>query len=305
MTKIIFALLFLAILGTAAFVYFTTFAPGTVVLTGTVRYSERVALPPGSVLTVELRSVPVGDVPPAIISQYQYTTNGENVPLPYTLTYNSGDLERNTEYGLFAQLHVDGELRFITTSSYPIAVGRDEASGIDVLLTATSTSATTTEDESPVPGGTFDGKKAPSPSPLAGTSWIWKETVHGDSVITPGGDEFVLTFTETGVRSTTDCNSMSGSYVFADSNITFSPFAMTEMYCEGSLEAPYANDLAKAISFTLEGSALTIVVGAESEMRFVRTQSVSDVEGVADPDMPVSSETEAALELDVTTNTSQ
>ena len=57
---------------------------------------------------------------------------------------------------------------------------------------------------------------------------------------------FVLSLDEDGLAaSTTDCNQMSGGYVKDEEVLSFKPFAMTKMYCEGSQEGVYAQQLAQ------------------------------------------------------------
>ncbi len=291
MLKLILGLSTIAIVIVAALFYMVSKPPQTEVLSGTVRYNERMALPPGSMLKVELRDVTNGDAP-TTVSSYEHVTAGENVPLPFSLTYDTNALSEGKQYALFADILIEGQIRFANEASYPITSDR-EFDGVDVLLAFREN---TDEGALPLEG---EGKKAPSPSPLAGTAWIWKETAHDGKRTVPEGDDFVISFTETEVQSSTDCNSLGGTYIVADSNITFSPLAMTEMYCEGSLDTVYANDLSKALQFNVEGTALTINIGSASQMRFMKTtypvaQPPSDVS----PDTPVSSDEVETVEID-------
>jgi heat shock protein HslJ len=84
-----------------------------------------------------------------------------------------------------------------------------------------------------------------------GYVWIWKETHNWqgpDSLIDgkivpskPGA--FTITFNKDGtVSGTTDCNSFSGTYILDEKilgRVTFGPFALTKMFCEGSQEIEY------------------------------------------------------------------
>ena len=100
---------------------------------------------------------------------------------------------------------------------------------------------------------------APAMSPLFGTSWSWKETIllSGEHVQAPAGDRFVLSFGEDGhVKSSTDCNTMSGSYVVNGEVLSFGPMMSTMMFCEGSKEGVYGEALALTNSYTIKGSEL-------------------------------------------------
>ncbi len=139
------------------------------------------------------------------------------------------------------------------------------------------------------------GKIAPPPNVLSGTTWVWRETDYGESSVAAPNDDFVLSFTETEIKSATDCNSLSGTYVSTDIALTLSPLAMTEMYCEGSLDTAYANDLAKALGYVISGSALTIQTEGGTELRFQRTEGEAQeptTPSTEDPDTPVSSSDE-------------
>lgn len=75
---------------------------------------------------------------------------------------------------------------------------------------------------------------------LAANEWVWEKTVmNDDTVIEPNQPgAFSLTFTADGrVSGTTDCNGFNAPYeLAADRQISFGPAAMTLMFCEGSQE---------------------------------------------------------------------
>lgn len=107
----------------------------------------------------------------------------------------------------------------------------------------------------------FYGYKSMS-APLLNTQWSWEysDTPEG-KVSAPDGDAFVITLGEDGrVTSTTDCNSMSGSFASDGEILSFGPFAMTKMYCEGSLEGEYARQLSLVASHVIEGRELKLVL---------------------------------------------
>ncbi len=96
---------------------------------------------------------------------------------------------------------------------------------------------------------------------LLSNSWVWRQTDYGnEETIVPPTEDFVLSFdlSEGLVMSTTDCNSLSGSFVINNETISFSPFASTLMYCENSLETEYQQTLSSASSYSIEENRLTI-----------------------------------------------
>jgi heat shock protein HslJ len=98
--------------------------------------------------------------------------------------------------------------------------------------------------------------------------WVWKETTMSDgSVITPNQPEaFTLTFnTDYSVNGTTDCNGFGGDYLLQDGVLTFGPFAMTKMYCEGSQEIDFQQMLQGPLTFMVtEAQELVIMLPYDS-----------------------------------------
>ncbi len=102
-----------------------------------------------------------------------------------------------------------------------------------------------------------------APTGLTGGGWTWVRTELADGDVTeaPAGGQFVLSLDEDGrVASATDCNSMAGSYVMDGDMLTFGPFAMTKMYCEGSMEGVYAEQLSRTASYAVEEGNLSLLL---------------------------------------------
>ncbi len=97
-------------------------------------------------------------------------------------------------------------------------------------------------------------------SPILNNAWIWQQTLLKDgSVVTPKSDSFVLSFLPTEeYTSTTDCNTLSGTFLVDREVLSLSPAIATKMYCEGSLESEYVNDLMLTNSFTIENGMLRL-----------------------------------------------
>lgn len=97
--------------------------------------------------------------------------------------------------------------------------------------------------------------------PLEGTAWSWQytELQGGEMVEAPAGDHFVLTFEGEGqLGSTTDCNSMGGSYVLDGEVLSIGELMMTKMYCEGSMEGTYSEHLGLVNSYVITGDTLRL-----------------------------------------------
>ena len=105
---------------------------------------------------------------------------------------------------------------------------------------------------------------APSFDPevsLEATGWSWQYTdlLNGERVEAPVGDRFILTFDGDGnLGSTTDCNSMGGSYVIDGEVLSIGELVMTKMYCEGSVEGVYAEQLRLVNSYVIVDDTLKL-----------------------------------------------
>ena len=86
---------------------------------GTVFYRERMALPPGAVLTVQLVDVSKADAPADVIVKDTKVLTTQ-VPIPFSLSYDRKKIIENHTYVVQARIEVDGKLRFINTTSTPV-----------------------------------------------------------------------------------------------------------------------------------------------------------------------------------------
>lgn len=103
-------------------------------LTGDVTYLQRVALPAGAVVTVTLDDVSLADAPAERVATVTIVTQGENVPLPFSLNYDPSTIKADHAYALSAQIHVDGRLAWATATAQPVLTNGNPAA--DVHLTA-------------------------------------------------------------------------------------------------------------------------------------------------------------------------
>jgi len=94
------------------------------------------------------------------------------------------------------------------------------------------------------------------------SDWIWNSSIDAsDKTMTPKDpNRFVLTLGADGrLSSTTDCNSIAGSFVINEEVISVGPLMSTLMACEGeTLESLYASQLALASSYTITDNVLTL-----------------------------------------------
>lgn len=108
MKKIIYIVLAIIIIIAAVFFYKksqnTENKSLTNTVSGEVYYLERIALAPGSKLIISLQDVSLMDAPAKVIGTYTITTDGQNVPIPFTINYNSKDIVANHSYSVSAKI---------------------------------------------------------------------------------------------------------------------------------------------------------------------------------------------------------
>jgi heat shock protein HslJ len=109
-------------------------------------------------------------------------------------------------------------------------------------------SGNSSENETPRVGENLEGEADPSRMTLDMTTWVWISALYNDGrEVKPNKEKaFTLTLLKDGrFSATTDCNSMSGTYVANKTNgtITFGPITSTLMFCADSQETEFSNIL--------------------------------------------------------------
>jgi heat shock protein HslJ len=109
---------------------------------------------------------------------------------------------------------------------------------------------------------------ADSASQLTSKKWTWINTKMNDGAVTtpskPGA--FAATFQTDGrVVANTDCNTGNGGYTLgADNSLTIGPMASTMMFCEGSNEGEYFQQLGNVGSYKIDNGQLWLMLKYDS-----------------------------------------
>ena len=88
-------------------------------VTGSVFYRERIMLAPPGVVTVTLADTSLMDAPAKVIAT-QVIPNVTAPPINFVLSYDPAQIIANHTYSVSARIEVDGKLRFITDTHYPV-----------------------------------------------------------------------------------------------------------------------------------------------------------------------------------------
>ena len=255
-------------------------------LTGRVVYRERVSLPPGSSVLVQLLDVTDEGLEPLLIAEQTIITRGENVPIEFAVPYNQSQIMSDRRYALEASILADGGLYFLTPELTPVLTANNPSESVDLLLT---------RDGVPTIVGA-DGEVAPVSLP--GTVWQWVRTENDPfapqtPLTAPVGKPFILNVREGGTfNSTTDCNRIAGGYVINGQSLSFGSIQMTEMACPDSLDATYAAALGRVESFTLSETELRLNLQNNSGVMIFAKEILSDSE-ITTPEAPATTTSES------------
>jgi uncharacterized lipoprotein YbaY len=80
-----------------------TAGPALRVVSGTVSFRERVALPPGAVVTVRVADISLADAPAVILAQNAIEVTGQ-VPVPFELAVDATDVDERADIAVWARL---------------------------------------------------------------------------------------------------------------------------------------------------------------------------------------------------------
>ncbi|PTO81466.1 YbaY family lipoprotein [Vibrio splendidus] len=109
-------------------------AENTQVISGTVSYRERIALPENAVVTVTLEDISLADAPSTVIATQEFTTDGKQVPFAFELSYDNNKIKANHRYNMRATIHLDGKLRFTTDTIKSVITDVENTQQADLRL---------------------------------------------------------------------------------------------------------------------------------------------------------------------------
>lgn len=106
------------------------------VVTGTVTYLQRMALPPTAEILLQLVDVSVADMPATAIAEQKISTGGKRVPIPFELKFDPAKIDAKHRYAVSARISVDGRLRFASEQAYPVLTQGGPSTGVEIVLKA-------------------------------------------------------------------------------------------------------------------------------------------------------------------------
>jgi putative lipoprotein len=108
------------------------------VITGTVTYRNRGALPPSAVLEVALQDVSLADVPAKVISAQTIEVGGKQQLFAYELKYDPAQIDPKNTYSVSARITVGNELLFTSDTMNPVLTRGAPLTGVEIIVMAMS-----------------------------------------------------------------------------------------------------------------------------------------------------------------------
>jgi putative lipoprotein len=175
---------------------------------GSAAYRERMALPPGAVLQVELLDISRADAPAERLAMARIPVEHQ-VPIDFTLPYDPARIEPSHSYAVRGVIEVEGKPAFRTDTIHPVLT---RGAGEDVALRLVRAAAA--------------AEAAPT---LVGGEWV-AEDIGGRGVVDRAKTS--LAFTAEGkVSGSGGCNRIAGNYTLAGETIAFGQMISTMMAC--------------------------------------------------------------------------
>jgi putative lipoprotein len=169
------------------------------IIHGTATYRERMTLPEGAVLEVELLDISRADASAERLAAIRIAPRGQ-VPIPFTLTYDPALIDERFTYAVTAKLLHEGRMLFRSDTVHPVLT-RDAGDRAEIVMVRIPAERTET-----------------TPPSLVGPTWV-AEDIDGRGVI----DDLQswLTFTDEGrVQGHGGCNGFSGGYTIDGDALT-------------------------------------------------------------------------------------
>jgi len=235
-------------------------------ITGSVTYRVRMALPSIAAIDVRLEDVSRADAPATIVAENIFAAAGKQVPIPFQLPYSPGDIHPGHRYHVRAQIIAGEKLLFVTTTAYPVLTN-GAPSMVNMVLQpvggAPPASASVTEGNPEKTGS----------MPLLGTTWRLTE-LNGKTPAETTGKTFaqlVLDGSQNRYSGSSGCNRLTGTIELKDDSLTFGAGASTMMACPDPLmkqEQAFTKMLQSVTAYRISGKTLELLAANKTVAKF-------------------------------------
>jgi putative lipoprotein len=221
------------------------------VVTGTVAYRERIALPPNAFIDVKLQDTSRQDAPAKTVAESVFAAEGKQVPIPFQISYNPTDINMAHTYLVRATISVDNKLMFTSTTAYPVLTQGAPSQVTMMLQQATAAAASST----PASG-----------TKLLGTRWVLAEVNGAPAVPGQGESAHFELHKKEKLTGSTGCNNFAGSYIASEGALQFMPGAPTMKMCSPAVaqqEQAFLAALKATTAYKVDGATLQLMNGSQ------------------------------------------
>lgn len=219
-----------------------------VTLTGTVTYYERIALPAGAQLRLQLVTLDDGRQIAAATSRI---TEQASPPITFTMNLRSASAATAGPLGLVAEIRAGGQLFFRNAAPTPVDLANPD--GIAIVVNTAS---------GPAPQPSTPEPPVPDPQ-LLGTSWT-VTSIGGRPAIGPHPLTLTIDF-DRRIGGNSGCNNYFSEATIEAQVISFSAAAATRMACTQDImdqENAYFAALSAVSAYELDGESLRLLDAA-------------------------------------------
>lgn len=223
----------------------------TAAITGEAYFRERMAVPEGSQLEIFLEDVSLADAPAKLLGNTLIPNAGQP-PYHFEVRYQPSEIMPGHTFNLRARLTLGEQLLFTTVQAYPVL---SPAQGNNRLLLVRA-------KHSP--------DKYPSQIPeLAGSRWQLSQ-LNGREVEQNKQTARLEFAPGNRVGGNDGCNRMTGQYMQAGDNLSFSQLASTRMACLNNTQQAieFSNLLSQVSRFQIQDKQLSLL---DSESKLLMT----------------------------------
>ena len=212
---------------------------------GEVWYRERIALPEHAKLIITLEDVARQDVAADVIATQMLVLDKQQ-PWAFKLDYDVAKITEKGRYVLRARIEVDGQLKFINTTSIPAFNNTEKPVRIMVSSVA---------------------KKSAQIATAALQDTYWKlDSLNGEAIQTAEKQKqahFVLHAQESKVAGFSGCNKFTGQYTVEakENELKFAQLVSTQMACinQDVNEHDFLSALSQTTKYKVSGQKLNLL----------------------------------------------
>jgi len=220
-----------------------------VAVKGTINTQNKVELPAGAIVNVQLQDTSRADAP-AIVLGEQVIQNPERFPISFEIEYDPAKIDERYVYSMRVRIEVEGKLIFINTTAHHV-ITRGFPTELEVIVDDVAT-----------------GSPPISAAGLEDTTWVlisYGEPKYLRSVLPNTEINIEFVSADGSVRGSAGCNSYGGGYDIDQDKLTLpGPLVSTEIACPEPImnqEMEYLKALQAAESYKIEGNQLQIISG--------------------------------------------